>query len=104
VCLQALEQAGIKNAACVVLGTGGGHPTDAEADARVLASLLQVRLRRTYVYMRHGSLIVRIHTCPVQPCKLPHQAACTAISCSSAELQRNSLAYMCAGILAPSVC
>jgi hypothetical protein len=42
-CLQALQQAGINNAACVVLGTGGGHPTDAEADARVLAALLQVR-------------------------------------------------------------
>lgn len=42
-CLQALQQAGIKSAACIVLGTGGGHPTDAEADARVLASLLQVR-------------------------------------------------------------
>jgi hypothetical protein len=43
VCAQALQQAGLKGAECVVLGTGPGHPTDAEADAHVLASLLQVR-------------------------------------------------------------
>jgi hypothetical protein len=43
VSVQALQQAGVKGAECVVLGTGSGQPTDAEADARVLASLLQVR-------------------------------------------------------------
>lgn len=42
VVLQALQSAGITRADCVVLGTGPGQPTDAEADARVLAELLQV--------------------------------------------------------------
>lgn len=40
--LQALQAAGLKGADCVVVGTGPGNPSDAAADARVLASLLQV--------------------------------------------------------------
>jgi hypothetical protein len=40
--LQALAAAGIKAADTVVLGTGRGDPSDQEADARVLAALLQV--------------------------------------------------------------
>jgi len=42
VLLQALAAAGIKAADTVVLGTGRGDPSDQEADARVLAALLQV--------------------------------------------------------------
>lgn len=41
--LQALVLAGLQSADSIVLGSGSADTPDAEADARVLAGLLQVR-------------------------------------------------------------
>lgn len=59
-CLQALQQAGIKGAACVVLGAGSGPATDAEADARVLAGVIQVGGLPSRALL---SLISHVHSC-----------------------------------------
>lgn len=55
---QALMAAGVKAADTVVLGTGQGHPTDAEADARVLASVVQVGSRQTGIASAGAPVLV----------------------------------------------
>jgi hypothetical protein len=45
VCVQVLLDAGIKNADAVVLGSGPPTGNELEADARILAAVLQVRAR-----------------------------------------------------------